>query len=277
MSIFDEAKIDCHNHVFDPDRFPYPEDNFYKPAGQERGRPADFTALLDAYGVTHALIVEPNSGYGPDNRCLLDTIARGKGRFKGVAVVGNDASRSELEDLKAQGIVGVAFNPALFGVAEYTDVGPLLERLAELDLHAQIQVEKDQLIALLPMLKASAARLLFDHCGRPDVAAGVGAPGFQALLELGASGRAAVKLSGYVKFSQCRYPHEDCWPYVRALAQAFTLKACVWGSDWPFLRAPQRVDYGTLLKLVERLFPDAGDRRQLLWETPRALFGFGEA
>ena len=57
---------------------------------------------------------------------------------------------------------------------------------------------------------------------------------------------------------------------MRALVDAFTLDNCVWGSDWPFLRAPERVDYGPLLKLVERLFPDPADRRKMLWETPCA-------
>jgi predicted TIM-barrel fold metal-dependent hydrolase len=99
-------------------------------------------------------------------------------------------------------------------------------------------------------------------------------PGFQALLELGRRGQAVVKLSGYAKFSQQHFPHADTWPYVRALVDAFTLDACVWGSDWPFLRAPERIDYGTLLKLIERLFPNADERRQLLWETPCRLFGF---
>ena len=49
----------------------------------------------------------------------------------------------------------------------------------------------------------------------------------------------------------------------------------MWGSDWPFLRATERVDYGPLLKLVEALLPDAGERRSVLWDTPRRLFGFG--
>jgi predicted TIM-barrel fold metal-dependent hydrolase len=129
---------------------------------------------------------------------------------------------------------------------------------------------------MLPMLDASGARLLFDHCGRPDIDRGLEQPGFQALLELGRRGNACVKLSGYAKFSRQPFPHQDTWPYIHALAEAFTLDACVWGSDWPFLRAPERVDYGTLLKLVERLFPDADDRRKLLWDTPRALFGFGQ-
>jgi predicted TIM-barrel fold metal-dependent hydrolase len=277
MTIFDEAKIDCHSHVFDPERFPYEDGNFYLPAGQERGTPAQFIQVLDAYGVRHALLVEPNSGYGLDNRCLLDTIARAGGRLKGVAVVRNDAPRSELEVLKARGIVGIAFNPALFGVAEYADAAGLLERLAELDLIAQIQVQRDQLeqlLELLPLLQTSGVRLLFDHCGRPDVDAGIDQPGFQALLELGRRGNAWVKLSGYAKFSRQPFPHADAWPYVRALVDAFTLDACVWGTDWPFLRAPERVDYGTLLKLVERLFPNPGERRKLLWQTPCALFGF---
>ena len=274
MSIFDEAKIDCHCHVFDPARFAYQADNFYHPAGQERGTPALFSELLDAYGVRHALLVAPNSGYGPDNRCLLDTIARSGGRLKGIAVVANDASRGELEDIKGAGVVGIAFNPALFGAAYYADSGKLLERLAELEMIAQVQVQDDQLIELLPLLQASGVRLLFDHCGRPNVAAGVDQPGFAALLALGRSGQAAVKLSGYAKYSQQPFPHADAVPYVRALIDAFTLDACVWASDWPFLRAPERIDYGTLLKFVERLFPAPDDRRRVLWETPCQLFGF---
>lgn len=275
MSVFAEAKIDCHAHVFDPERFPYQPDNFYHPAGQELGTPAQFIRLLDAYGVGHALLVQPNSGYGADNRCLLDTLARGGGRLKGVAIAANDASRDELAELKAQGIVGIAFNPALLGTAYYADAAPLLRHLADLDLFAQIQVQGGQLPELLPLLADSGARLLFDHCGRPDIAAGIAQPAFQALLELGRQGRAAVKISGYGKFSALPFPHQDSWPYIQALVEAFTPAACVWGSDWPFLRAPQRVDYGALLGLVEQLFPDAAVRRQLLWETPRRLFGFG--
>jgi predicted TIM-barrel fold metal-dependent hydrolase len=34
------------------------------------------------------------------------------------------------------------------------------------------------------------------------------------------------------------------------------------------------VDYGVLLRLALTLFPDTADRRRLLWDTPRELFGF---
>ncbi len=277
MNIFDEPKIDCHNHVFDPSRFPYQEGNIYLPSGQEIGTPAQFLNVLDTYGVRHALVVEPNSGYGTDNRCLLDFIARSEGRVKGVAVAPENATRDDLARLKAGGIIGIAFNPALFGVEEYADAAGLLEMIKELGLFAQIQVQGQQLLNLRPMLEASGARLIFDHCGRPDIAAGLEQPGFQALLELGRKGNAYVKLSGYMKFSREAYPYEDTWPYIRALVEAFGVKSCVWGTDWPFLRATERIDYGPLLKLFERLFPDSVVRHQIMWKNPKALFGFDPA
>ena len=118
-----QPRIDCHVHVFDPARFPYADDAWYRPSGGETGTADNLGQVLDAHGVRHALIVGPNSGYGLDNRCLLDALARGEGRYKGIAVVRNDASRTELQDLQAAGVVGVAFNVALLGVDFYRDTG----------------------------------------------------------------------------------------------------------------------------------------------------------
>ena len=117
-------------------------------------------------------------------------------------------------------------------------------------------------------------RVLVDHCGRPTVDDGVDERGFRALLELGATRRAFVKLSGFVKFSRKPAPYDDARPFVGALVDAFSLDHCLWASDWPYLRAPVHVDYGVLLQVALALFPDAADRRKLMWETPRHLFGF---
>jgi predicted TIM-barrel fold metal-dependent hydrolase len=274
MSVFDEPKVDAHCHVLDPARFPYAADVAYRPAGQEIGTLVQYQSVMDAYGVRHALLVGPNSGYGTDNRCLLDAIAHGRGRFKGIAVVPNDASRSELERLKVAGVVGVAFNATVHGVDHYASTAGLLRMLADLDLFIQIQVEHDQLVPLAPMLEQSGARILIDHCGRPTPGAGLEQPGFQALLALARTGRAAVKLSGYQKFSAEPPPYGDAQPFVHALIDAFTLDACMWASDWPFLKATERLDVGPLLRAVERLLPDAADRRRLLWDTPCRWLGF---
>lgn len=274
MSIFEEPKIDCHNHVLDPVRFPYAGDVAYRPSGQEIGTAAQHREVMSAYGVRHALIVGPNSGYGFDNRCLLDAIAASQGRFKGIAVVPNNAPRAELLRLKEAGVVGVAFNTTLHGVDHYLDTAPLLGLLADLDMFVQAQVEGDQMAGLGPLLLRSGARILVDHCGRPTVAGGLRQPGFQAVLNLGRSGRAVVKISGFQKFAELPYPYADGLPFVRALLDAFTLDACVWGSDWPYLKAAERLDYGPLLRLVERWLPDAADRDRLWRTTPKRVFGF---
>ena len=266
--------VDSHVHVFDPRRFPYQPDTFYAPAGQELGTPARLDTVLDAHGVGQALLVGPNSGYGNDNRCLLDTLATGQGRYRGMAVVAPNTSRAELVDLRAAGVVGVTFNAALFGVESYADAGRLLADLAALDLIADVQVIDDQFVAMAPILARSGARVLIDHCGRPDPRRGTDAPGFRELLRWGAAGRATVKLSGCVKVSHQPYPHHDLLPFVRALVDQFGPDHCVWGSDWPFLRMPERVDYGPLLDLLAAQIPDADARRRILWDTPAREFGF---
>jgi predicted TIM-barrel fold metal-dependent hydrolase len=161
------------------------------------------------------------------------------------------------------------------GVAAMADADALFDMLADLDLFAQIQVTGNQLPELMPLLARTRTRLLIDHCGRPDVAAGLNQPGFQALLRLADGGRTVVKLSGMQKFSQQEHPYEDAQVYVLELVRTFGPHACVWGSDWPFLRSPVRLDYAPLMTLFADMVPDAAARRRILWDTPRRLFGFG--
>lgn len=273
MSLFDEPKVDAHCHIIDPARFPYAPDVAYQPAGQEIGTLQQYLQVMEAYGIRHAMLVGPNSGYGLDNRCMLDAVQRHGDRFRGVAVVRNDTSREELQRLRAAGVVGVAFNATLLGVDHYLGATTLLRHLADLDLFVSVQVEHGQLLALRPVLEDSGARLVFDHCGRPHPGGGLDQPGFQALLALGRKGRAAVKLSGYQKFSRLPPPHEDAQDFVRALLDTFGPDACMWASDWPFLKSPVRLDVGPLLRQLERLVPSAADRRRIWWETPRRWLG----
>jgi predicted TIM-barrel fold metal-dependent hydrolase len=272
--IYDEPKVDCHCHVFDPAHFPYGANTFYRPAGQEIATASQLTQMHDAYGVRYGLLVGPNSGYEEDNRCMLDAIARGGGRYRGIAVVANDVDEASLASLAVAGVVGVAFNATHHGVERYLAAGGLLAKLRALDLCVSLQVQHDQLVALGPFLERAGVRVLVDHCGRPTPEAGLSQPGFGALLRLAQSGRAFVKLSGYAKFSRDAHPYRDIRPYVEALLAAFTPARTLWASDWPFLRAPGRVDVGPLLALAESLLPDASVRRAVLWDTPCALLGF---
>lgn len=273
MSIFDEPKVDTHLHIFDPVGFPYRADTHYRPAGQETGSYEQMMAVLDAYGTRNALLVAPNSGYATDNTCLLAALARSPDRLRGIALVDNDMSLDALAALRAQGVIGVAWNVTFYGVAHYTDAAPFLARLRELDLCVSLQTEHE-LPDMLPMLLASGVRILVDHAGRPDPAKGLDQPAFRALLALADTGRAWVKLSGMAKYTRQAFPFPEVRPYMDALLAAFTPERCLWASDWPYIRAASRVDYGVLLKYFELLVPDTDARRKILWDTPRQLLGF---
>ena len=273
MGILSDKKIDSHCHVLDPARFPYHPDVSYRPAGQEMGNAAYFKELMDCYAVHHALLVGPNSGYATDNACLLDAIAHSNGRFKGVAVVPNDCSDNQLDALQSQGVIGIAFNPSLMGFDFYSNIEPLLQRLKQLDMWAQFQVENDLLLDFLPMLSRVDVKMMVDHCGRPNLAAGLAQKGFQALLAMGREGRTVVKISGFAKFSQVGYPFADTRVFTESLVREFGLKNCVWASDWPYLKAPYRLDYGPMLRAYESMF-SADERHQLMWSSAQHHFGF---
>lgn len=271
MSIFDLPKIDAHCHVLDPVNFPFPDSVPYHPSGQELGSAAYFKQVMKAYGVQHALLVGPNSGYGTDNRCLLDAIAQGQGRFKGIAVLPANVDVVTLQGLKAQGIVGVAFNVALHGLEYYADIAPLLNKLQTLDMWAQFQVRDDQLVDIYPMILDAGVKVLIDHCGRPLLSDGPFATGVQALLQCARDGRSVVKLSGFAKFSRLGYPFEDARTVAMQLWDAFGPEHCLWASDWPYLKADYRLDYGTLLQLAADWFsPD--QCQQMMWDNPKKLF-----
>src|SRR5262245_3144652 len=274
MHIFDEPQIDCHAHVIDPANFPYGRDVAYKPAGQEIGTTAQFRQVMNCYGVKHALLVQPNSGYEGDNSCLLDAIANGKGRFKGIAIVDLAADIATLKRLKTQGIVGAAINPTFHGNDYYRRADGLMKRLADLDMFFDLQVEHDQFLMYEPWIETIPVNVLIDHVGRPTSSEGLNQPAFAAMLRRAKTGRVNVKISGYLKFAKTPYPFEDCWPFVRALVEACTLDRCMWASDWPYLRATERQDYGPLVQLAGELFPNATDRRKLFWDTPNRLFNF---
>ena len=270
--------IDSHCHVFDTARFPYPPDAAYRPPPHEAGTPADLVAVLDAHGVSSALLVNPTSGYRYDNRCMIAAIAASGGRFRGIARVPPDADAELLAGLADGGVIGVRLDLVADGVAalQHAAMPRLLAQIRERRWQIHVQCERDQLHEAAPVLRAANVPLVVDHCGRPDSAAGLSQPGFRALLDLGRDGH-FVKLSGPFRFSRTAAPHADADPFVAALLEAFTVRRCVWGSDWPFLRLARRMDYGPVMAYLERWIPDAHERREVLWNTPARLFGFAEA
>lgn len=270
-----ERGADCHAHVFCGERFPFAEKTIYRPHPVQAGNAYQFLSLLDAHGFTHGLIVGANP-YGLDSRCMLDAIAEARGRLKGIALVSPDCTEREIAELSGKGVVGCRINVFTQGLTPLLDprAPKFLERLREAGWFVQIQCEHDQLSEAAPILRKAGVRIMVDHFGRPDIRRGLQQPGFQALLELGKTGNAVVKLSGAFRSSLEPYPYHDVDPFIEAAINAFTLDHCIWGSDWPFVRMDERMDYGPTLNCLGRWLPNAADRDRVLWETPSRLFGF---
>lgn len=275
MSIFDEPKVDCHNHLLDPTGFGYAEDAVYEPPGHEQSSAEQMLALFDAYRVNHALLVGPNSGHNADSSPIFDLMERAPGRFKAAIVPPPGLDRGQLRELRDRGVIALTFQLQLLGTDFLHANEPLVRDLADLDMFADVQVHHDQLLAVEQLLRSSGVRVLIDHCGRPNPTLRPDQPGFTALLGLAALDRVTVKLSGLVKCSASqRFPYVDAQPFVQHLLSAFAPDQLVWGSDWPFLRAPQRIDYGVVLRQLETMVPDDELRRRILWHNPVRLFGF---
>jgi predicted TIM-barrel fold metal-dependent hydrolase len=267
---------DCHAHVFCTGH-PFSPETVYKPDPSQAGTATKFRAVLDAHGLTHGLLVGAGP-YGADNRCMIEAIAASGGRFKGIALVRSEIADSDLDALAGQGVVGIRINLFNHGLKPLLEQGAarLLARVKEMGWFVQIHCEKDELAAAAPVLLKAGVRIMVDHFGRPDVKRGVSQLGFATLLEFGRTGNAVIKLSGPFRSSAQGHPYRDVDPFIAAAIEAFTLQNCVWGSDWPFVRMDERMDYGPALACLSRWLPDEKDRRKVLWDNPKRLFGFNE-
>lgn len=267
---------DTHVHVLDPARFPFPPDTAYHPVAAELGSAHELALVLDAAGVARVVLVNPSSGYGDDNRCMLDALERLGPRARGIARVPLDVSPRRLDALARRGVVGVRVDFIAAGLKPLSDASfvRLLARLADRDLVLDVQSEGDQFVPIAKALADAPVRVVVDHLGRPRPEQGVGTAGFRALLGMAGSGRVAVKLSGPMRCSRKTAPYRDLDPFHSALLREFSASRLVWGSDWPFLRSDRRFDYGPMLAWLARAIPRASDRRAILATTPALWFGF---
>ena len=118
VSIYDEPKIDCHNHLLDPAQFPVCAGR----PGTTRWRTSRARAAqLIGRCSTLRLAVRPDRR--PELRLRHrqplsagPSRPQGEAGTRGVAVVDNDIGRAELERLRDRGIVGTTMQAALLGV-----------------------------------------------------------------------------------------------------------------------------------------------------------------
>ena len=279
---------DCHTHIHpDPAKYPFFAGRVYTP---ELASPEEMTALHKALNMERVVIVTP-SIYGTDNSpTLFGMKARGP-TARGVAVIDDKTSESDLDAMGKAGIRGVRLNLATGGVNDpnvaRTRFTNAVERMKARGWHVQIYTTLPMITAVKDQIMASPVPAVFDHFGGADAAIGVDQPGFSDLLELVKSGKAYVKISGAYRSSKQAPDFADVVPLAKALIAA-NPERIVWGTDWPHpnsvtLPGKQVSDVTPLFQIDDgRLFnqlavwaPDAATRKTILVDNPARLYGFG--
>ena len=267
------AAVDTHAHVFRRG-LTLARERRYAP--DYDALLADYLGMLDRNGIARGVLVQP-SFLGTDNSFLLAALARQPARLRGIAVVAPETPMAELRRMDGLGVVGIRLN--LVGGAALPDFADgawrgLLRRVADLGWQVEVHREAADLPRILPPLLQAGVDVVIDHFGRPVPAQGVRDPGFQFLLDAGASRRVWVKLSGAYRNGGSEAGQQIALAATPLLRDAFGLDRLVWGSDWPHTQFENEVDYAHARQALDTFLPDPGARRAVLVDTPAALFRF---
>ncbi len=205
------------------------------------------------------MLVQP-SFYGTDNSAMLAAMKVAGPAFRGVAVLSDDTTASELEAMHMAGIRGARLN--IVDVREgkgrlpVERVARLAARIKPFGWHIEFLMHVDEFPEIDTTLATLPVDVVFGHLVR--------------------GGRAWVKLTGAYRISSETLPHADTNEFAHALLEAAPNRI-VWGTDWPHVMTKWTIPMpndGALADLLLDWIPDAALRRRVLADNPATLYGF---
>lgn len=264
--------IDTHAHVF-LKSLPAAPGRRYTP--DYDAPTATYLKMLADNRIDRGVLVQP-SFLGVDNSYLTAALVAHRDKLRGIAVVAENTGVKELAKLKQAGVVGIRLNLIGQPTPDFTTPGWKihLARVAALGWLVEVQAEAARLPAIAPTILAAGLRLVVDHFGRPDATLGIADPGFRYLLDLGRGGDTWVKLSGTYRLAPGERGRTIAREAAAVLHDHFGSSRLMWGSDWPHTQFEKVTDYLSARAALDVWFPNARERRHVLLDTPRKLFGF---
>ncbi len=278
---------DCHTHIHgDPKKFPWFAGRVYTP---ELALPEEMAALHKALHIQRVVIVTP-SVYGTDNSATLYGVKARGADARGVAVIGDKTTESDLDALGRAGVRGIRLNLETGGTHDPAVARERfkkgVERMKSRNWHVQIYTNLGMISAIKDLVAVSPVPVVLDHFGRAQAKLGPQQPGFADLLELVRSGKAYVKISAAYRISNIGPDYPDALPIAQALIAA-NPDRIVWGTDWPHPNStlpPGRkatdvnpmfqIDDGRLFNQLPLWAPDPSIRKKILVDNPARLYGF---
>ncbi len=264
--------MDAHCHVFGPAAaFPYAPDRKYTPVDAPKEK---LFALRDYLGFDKNVIVQA-SCHGKDNAALIDALIHSNGKARGIAVIGEDVSDSELQFMDRAGVKGVRFN----FVKRLVDFTPrdvlerIAARIAPLGWHIVVYFVMPDLPDLESFFTSLPTTIVVDHMGRPDVRKGVDHPENRRFLDmLEKHDNIWTKVSCYERLTVAGAPYEDVVPFGRRLVDTFPDRV-LWGTDWPHPNMPvEAPDDGVLVDVIPKIAVTPELQKALLVDNPIRLY-----
>lgn len=284
------AIVDGHLHVFRALTSEYPRavDDLAPPELEVTVE--DYERVMDEHGVEHAVLVP----LSPHDEYLREVLSSRGDRFAGIVVhdpEDTDPLKHYLErtrDINVQGLRLFSFGTTAAAAPEELSLFPVLEEMSRRRdklWYYCTERELPLLSALLEILPD--LRVVFNHIGispenieaddegRPHVDSPLPPPALDRVCAIAEThSNTYVMWSGQYAITREAYPFQDLISSSRALFNAFGSSRMMWASDFPWIRA--NPGYGRLTKLVDAHFPDIADedRRNIMGDTARRLFGW---
>jgi len=270
------GSVDTHVHVFEPGYAFSPGRGYNPPASTL----ADLKRLHATLGIDRVVFTQP-SVYGTDNSAILDAMAalnaKTPGRACCVVALDMGVSEKKLAALDAAGVRGVRLNfdnkgGMPIGMGEIPE---LAARIAPFGWHLEFLFPGKDIVGLMPVFTALKVPMSIAHFAYQSASAGVGAAGFQALIELVRRGNTWIKISGANRVSATDLPpYDDVKPMAQALIAAAPDRI-MWGTDWPhpnkYVANPND---GDLVDAFGDWVGDEAMRRKIMVDTPAAFYRF---
>jgi len=230
-------RVDAHHHVWRLERGDYdwltPDLPIHRDYGLDDLRP-----LLRDITATVLVQAAPTEA---ETRFLLQVAHESGGLVRGVVgwtdLAAADAPARIASLAQDELLKGI--RPMLQDIPDHEWIlrPELQPALAEIAAQAQVF---DALIRprQLPVVRELARRhptlrIVIDHGGKPDIAAGELQPWAAELARVARETQAVCKLSGLVTEAAPDWCVADLEPYVEHMLESFGPQRLMWGSDWP--------------------------------------------
>lgn len=264
---------DCHVHVYE-DSYPLAATATFKPP---HAPVSAYRGVQRALGLERVVLVQP-TGYGFDNRCLLDALAQLGASARGVAVIPPDTDERELQRLHAAGVRGVRYMllAGSGGALSWETLSAHAARIAPLGWHIDLQFDGREMARRRALIDALPCPVVIDHIGRYVEPVPPHDPSFRALIELLAQPDRWVKVSAPYETSRLGAPdYADVAPLGRALLRERPDR-CLWASNWPHPNRQPVPSDRALLELFGNWAGDAALVRRVLADNAARAYGFAD-